>query len=277
MLSMNLDDFSTVVDDRRYINPQVAVDESAAFIQNLRDTQQAGASQIAADTYNLGTAIPSNLGGLGGGGSYFQARYQTPQTNALVADLETAMRAQGATDALNNIIAQRKRDYEKAYKARKERDAARKAAAEAAGKSDAGTTQDKQIKGGVNFEGTDKKASGLSKQIGEGKGKKVKNTARSDNKLIGGANTMAAMTGGGRLKESVTTKLIHLEAPDGRQIDFNLLKSGDNVVGMEGATISISGYDATADYINKMKKKGYKVLDRVGNDIGPIWSIAGGK
>lgn len=114
---MNLDDFSTVVDDRRYINPQVALDESNAFIQKLRDTQSSRNEQIQRDTYNLGTAVPSNLGGLGGSQSYFNARYQTPQTNSLVADLKATAQAQALSDAMNNEIAKAKKRYNDAYKA----------------------------------------------------------------------------------------------------------------------------------------------------------------
>lgn len=118
---MNLDDFSTVVDEQRYINPQVALDESNAFIQNLRDTQQSRNAQIARDTYNLGTAIPSNIGGLSGSGSYFNARYQTPQTNTLIADLKATAQAQALNDAMNNELAQAKQRYNKAYKAAQKR------------------------------------------------------------------------------------------------------------------------------------------------------------
>lgn len=120
---MNLDQFSTVVDDRRYINPQVALDESNAFIQNLRDTQQARNAEIAKDTYNLGTAVPSNIGGIGGSGSYFNARYQTPQTNTLVADLRSTAQAQALNDAMNNVVAQAKQRYNNAYRAYKKRHA----------------------------------------------------------------------------------------------------------------------------------------------------------
>lgn len=114
---MNLDQFSTVVDDQRYINPQVALDESNAFIQNLQDTQQARNAEIAKQTYDLGTAVPSNLGGLSGTGSYFNARYQTPQTNTMIADLKATAQAQALNDVLNNEIAQAKQRYNKAYKA----------------------------------------------------------------------------------------------------------------------------------------------------------------
>lgn len=113
---MNLDDFSTVVDEQRYINPQVALDESDAFIQNLRDVQQSHNAEIAQDTYNLGTAVPSNIGGLGGSGSYFNARYQTPQTNTLIADLKATAQAQALSDAMNNAVSQAKERYNRAYK-----------------------------------------------------------------------------------------------------------------------------------------------------------------
>lgn len=113
---MNLDDFSTTVDEQRYINPQVALDESNAFIQNLRDTQQARTADIAQDTYNLGTSVPSNLGGLGGAGTYFTSRYQTPQTSEVIANLRATAQAQALNDAMNNLVAQAQQRYSKAYK-----------------------------------------------------------------------------------------------------------------------------------------------------------------
>ena len=114
---MNLDDFSTTVDDMRYINPQVGLDESNAFIENLRNTQGQRTQEIAEDTYNLGTAVPSNLGGLGGAGTYFTSRYQTPQTNDAIANLRATAQAQALNDAMNNTLAQAKERYNKAYKA----------------------------------------------------------------------------------------------------------------------------------------------------------------
>ena len=118
---MNLDEFSTVVDDRRYIKPQVALDESNAFIENLRNTQGQRTAEIAQDTYNLGTAVPSNLGGLGGSESYFASRYQTPQTNEVVANLRATAQAQALNDAMNNALAQAKQRYNNAYKAAQRR------------------------------------------------------------------------------------------------------------------------------------------------------------
>lgn len=118
---MNLDEFSTVVDDRRYIKPQVALDESNAFIENLRNTQGQRTAEIAQDTYNLGTAVPSNLGGLGGSESYFTSRYQTPQTNEIIANLKATAQAQALNDAMNNALAQAKQRYNNAYKSAQRR------------------------------------------------------------------------------------------------------------------------------------------------------------
>lgn len=121
---MNLDDFSYVEEDRRYINPQTSLDEQNAFIQTLRDTQAQRNAQIQQDTYNLGTAVPSNLGGLTGSEGYFASRYQTPQTNTLVADLRAAAQAQALNEAMTNELNKAKEKYNRAYKAASKRKAA---------------------------------------------------------------------------------------------------------------------------------------------------------
>lgn len=118
---MNLDDFSYQEDDQRYINPQISLDEQNAFIKSLRETQGARNEEIKQDTYNLGTQVPSNLGGLVGGESYFNARYQTPQTNALVADLRSAAQAQALNEVMSNEIAKAKRKYNLAARAARNR------------------------------------------------------------------------------------------------------------------------------------------------------------
>lgn len=122
---MNLDQFSFEQDDRRYINPQTALDESNAFIENLRNVQQQGTEEIVQDTYNLGTQVPSNLGGLVGSEGYFRSRYQTPQTNAIVSDLRAAAQAQALNEAMNNELAIAKQKYNNAYKAAQKRSRSR--------------------------------------------------------------------------------------------------------------------------------------------------------
>lgn len=106
----------TEVEGRTYVNPQAALGESDTFIDNLRQTQQANTQQIAQDTYNLGTAVPSNLGGLIGGEGYWTSRYQTPQTNATVANLRAAAQAKALNDVLANEQAIWKNRYQQAYR-----------------------------------------------------------------------------------------------------------------------------------------------------------------
>lgn len=111
----------TEFEGRDYINPQVSLDESNAFIDNLRSTQQANTQQIKTDTYNLGTAVPSNLGGLTGGEGYWTSRYQTPQTNSLTNDLRTTAQASALNQVLQNEQEKWKKRYNDAYNNAKKR------------------------------------------------------------------------------------------------------------------------------------------------------------
>ena len=111
----------TEVEGRYYVNPQVGLDESNAFIDNLRSTQQANNQQIQTDTYNLGTEVPSNLGGLtspsgDAGLSYFTSRYSTPQTNAAVENLRAVAQASALNQALQNEQEIWKKRYNDAYR-----------------------------------------------------------------------------------------------------------------------------------------------------------------
>lgn len=123
---MNLDQFSVVVDeDTRAINPQTSLGEQNAFIENLRNTQAQQNAEIQQQTHDLGTDVPSQLGGLTGGEGYFQARYQTPYTNAAVGDLRAAAQAQALTEAFDLELARANARYNAAAKAARERAARR--------------------------------------------------------------------------------------------------------------------------------------------------------
>jgi len=106
---------------RLYLNPQIQLDESSNFIDNLRATQTQQNQEIAQQTHNLGTDIPSNLGGLTGANSYFTSRYQTPQTNAVTANLRAVAQAQALNQALENEQAKWKKRYQDAYNAYQKR------------------------------------------------------------------------------------------------------------------------------------------------------------
>lgn len=103
-------------EDRAYINPTLSSGEQEQFIDNLRNVQSQNNAQIAEQTYNLGTEIPSNLGGLGGGESYFTSRYQTPQVGEMVETLKTAAQAQALNDVMSNYKSQLQNRYKQAYR-----------------------------------------------------------------------------------------------------------------------------------------------------------------
>lgn len=111
----------TEVEGRAYLNPQIALNESNTFIDNLRATQGQQNQEIFSDTQRLGTDVPSNLGGLTGAESYFTSRYQTPQTNSAVANLRAAAQAQALNEVLANEQAIWKKRYQDAYRAAQRR------------------------------------------------------------------------------------------------------------------------------------------------------------
>ena len=119
---MDMNQFSYTENDRRYINPQVSLAEQNAFINNLRNNQQDWTDETISVAENLGTKIPSQLGGLTGGSGYFASRYQTPQTNSMVSDLRAAAQSQALSQLMNNEIAKAQKRYNDAYRAAKKRE-----------------------------------------------------------------------------------------------------------------------------------------------------------
>lgn len=103
-------------ENRVYVNPQTTVDETNAFIDNLRSTQTKNNQEINTQTQNLGTEIASNLGGLTGGEGYFTSRYQTPQTNSVAENLRATAQAKALNDVLSNEEEMWKKRYNDAYR-----------------------------------------------------------------------------------------------------------------------------------------------------------------
>lgn len=103
-------------DNRKYVDPNISLNEQNKFVDNLRGVQTFNTNQINRQTQALGSDLPSNLGGLGGSEGLFQARYQTPQTNAMVADLKAAAQQSALNTALNNYKDMLNKKYKDAYK-----------------------------------------------------------------------------------------------------------------------------------------------------------------
>lgn len=109
-----MDDTIIEVEGRQYLNPQKGLDERMAFIDTLRDVQAQNTAQINQNTYNLGSPVTSNVGGLGGSERLWQAQYQTPQTDAQVADLKAVAQQQALNQALTNLQGQYQNRYKQA-------------------------------------------------------------------------------------------------------------------------------------------------------------------
>lgn len=135
-------------EDRKYIDPNVALNEQKGFIDRLREIENKDLQKIATDTHNLGTDVTSNLGGLSGIGKpnslgisgadtgsagIWRNRFERPQTNALVSDLKATMQADALNTSLNNMLSQYKNRYNQE---------ARKAAKSGSGGGTTTTTED---------------------------------------------------------------------------------------------------------------------------------------
>lgn len=106
------DDTVLEIENRNYINPQTGLDERMEFINTLRDVQAQNTAEINQNTYNSGSQVPSNVGGLTGSEGLWQAQYQTPQTDAQVANLKAIAQQQ----ALNQVTSNLQDVYQNRYK-----------------------------------------------------------------------------------------------------------------------------------------------------------------
>ncbi len=103
-------------ENRTYINPDVSRDEQTAFIDTLRGLQDEKNAQIATETHNLGTDVEPHLGGLSGSEDYWKAKYQTPQTNAMIADMKAAAQQSALNNAMSNYSSMLQERYNQAYR-----------------------------------------------------------------------------------------------------------------------------------------------------------------
>lgn len=142
----------TEVEGRVYANPQIGIDETNTFIDNLRATQGQQNQEIAQQTRNLGTDIPTNLGGLTGADTYFTSRYQVPQTLSNVANLRATAQAVALNDVLANEQAIWKKRYQDAYRAYQKRNYDR---AKSGGYGGGGGGGVDEVTGGLEYEDTE--------------------------------------------------------------------------------------------------------------------------
>lgn len=158
MRTMN-DQDTFAFENREYVSPTVSRDEQLGFIDNFRDVRDKNIARINADTYNLGTQVPSIRGGLGGSNATFESRYVTPYVNSTIQDLNAVAQSTALTQALSNLQSQYKNRYNQAYRAAKAR------------QNNGGGDDKKDDDGGLKIpDGDDKKGGSVSTDPDTGEG-----------------------------------------------------------------------------------------------------------
>lgn len=109
-------------EDRKYVNPTVSRDEQLAFVDNFRNTHNAEMQKIVQDTHNLGTDVPSNLGGLNGATGVWNQQYVQPRVNSMISGLQATARAEALSEVLSNYQNQMQKRYKDAYRAAQKRE-----------------------------------------------------------------------------------------------------------------------------------------------------------
>lgn len=113
---MNNEDVTLDIEGRTYVNPQTGLDERMEFINTLRDVQAQNTAEINQNTYNLGSQVPSNVGGLTGSEGLWQAQYQTPQTDAQIANLRAVAQQNALNQATQNLQSVYQNQYKQALR-----------------------------------------------------------------------------------------------------------------------------------------------------------------
>ena len=99
------------------MNPVTSRDEQLAFIDNLRNTAASDIAKIRNDTYNLGTHIPSNLGGLTGSTGLWRRNFVSPKVESMTQSLRAVAQSSLLEGAMNNYLKQQQQRYQNAYRA----------------------------------------------------------------------------------------------------------------------------------------------------------------
>lgn len=99
------------------MNPVTSRDEQLAFIDNLRNTAASDIAKIRNDTYNLGTHIPSNLGGLTGSTGLWRRNFVSPKVESMAQGLRAVAQSSLLEGAMNNYLKQKQQQYQNAYRA----------------------------------------------------------------------------------------------------------------------------------------------------------------
>ena len=243
-------------DGRTYLKPEVDRDERLEFVDNLRKIKNDEVSRIGQDTYNLGTQVPSNLGGLNGASGVWEQQHVNPATNSLVSQLKTTAQASALNTALNNLQAQYKKQYNDAYLAAKKRERNRN--------NNNIVNPDSVVpEGTVNENGysTDDLTT-----VSNDKPKTTNGgpTERADANMNHASDIHDVFTGANTPNSRVPRRDFRVVAPNGAETTMRVYKPNESLDSfvVDGPFTSTGGnYERTRDSINHLIKNGYHIYN----------------
>lgn len=247
-------------EDRKYVNPTLSRDEQLSFVDNFRNMQQSNMNQIARDTHNLGTDVPSNLGGLTGSERLWNASYVAPKVNSMISGLRATAQAKALNDVLGNYQEQMKKRYNDAYMA-----AQRRASGGDDGSSDSDDDDDS-----IDYTANDTEAPNSQGNI-DTVTKHSGPRAYTDSNAP--ESSLPDITSGGKLPSSGASSY-YLVAPDGSRTQLSITKNISGV-SMDTPMYSIGGSENIRNRLGGLISRGYRI-QRGNQDITSTYGITMG-
>ena len=240
---------------RQYVNPDISRDEQMAFIDTMRDMQAQNNAQIATETHNLGTDVEPIRGGLSGSEEYWKGLYQTPQTEALVANMKAVAQQTALNNALSNYQSALQNRYNQVY-----RDYQRRAYNYNMSKDNPanGTTE-----GGLEYEDYDGE-----EEVSAGE-KKTVTPSSTQSGFNQSAGRQSALVSGGGIPYSTTGQGFIVEDKNGNRTGVRIYyDTNGDISGAETKMSSYNSRQAVADKFGKMISDGGKVYTSANKEIG---------
>lgn len=239
-------------EDRKYVNPTLSRDEQLSFIDNFRNTQRSNVDEITRTTHDLGTDVPSNLGGLTGAEDIWTSNHVTPKVNSMISGLRATAQAQALNDVLNNYQAQVTKRYNDSYRA--------KTYGTSTGNSNGGSDED--TSGDVDYEASD----AASDYSNTGGGSDLDTVTPKTNTKRGVSSTTPSSNASGG-SSLFGTNSYYLIAPNGAKTQVNINVSNSGSVSMDTPIYSIGGRQNVVDRLDEYIQKGYRVQLPNGSDV----------
>lgn len=252
-------------EDRKYVNPTLSRDEQLSFVDNFRNMQQSNMNQIARDTHNLGTDVPSNLGGLTGSERLWNASYVAPKVNSMVSGLRATAQAKALNDVLGNYQEQMKKRYNDAYMAAQRR----------ASGGDNPSDDDDDDDDSIDYTANDTEAPNSQGNIDT---VTKRNGPRAYTNPNAPESSLPDITSGGKLPSSGGAAY-YLVAPDGSRSQIVITKnmSGVSMDAFNGEEpmYSIGGSENIRNRLGDLISRGYRI-QRGSQDITSTYGITMG-